>query len=523
MLLETFQNKLRAAGRTEQEIDEITFNLSGEFPELFLHYEMKPMSTGMDAIDLPEEVIERYVSPDDSEANPRKAGIRRIGPFYFEVTDQEKEKIRDLVIENAGDAGTDPAFMERLEEALADRVRLTIPDKNSKLGKIQNFSLPVGQPERAGSCIGASKECEAVCYLTGGFVIDEETGKERPAALGYLRNQVPHHVNYAIVKLFPDRWVKAMEKYIIDPIFRIHVGGDFFSAKYVKTWTKLAKRRRDVRFFAYTRSWQDGTGKIRDEMLPSLIEFSEQENCRLLLSCDEDTGVPEVGLIPAAVRAWMAVNDNEPKIPVELIFRDKSHLKSAILSYNVTNRYLIQGKGDPEKLEERLANLRTEMGKGIRGFFVIKGKRVPVCPIEINPFYIKKSGEMSCQTCGWCFSFLHVAAGVVEEQKLGEISKLTGKDAEKTIRSLGRFQSSRTAANPPVCLECFGDCECMKCSCGSCPLHWTCTCCCGCEVEVQEEETEECGCDENCNCDPCDCEGCPSCDFCIGCCCACGQ
>lgn len=513
MLLEEFLTRLRTRGADEAEIDEVTFHLSQEFPGTFAHYDFKPMSAGMDSIELPDEVVARYF---DAEENPRKAKGRHKS-VYVEMTDSEKDVLREQVVDNAGNAAEHPGFVKKLEERLSEpgRVRITVPADNAKLGDIQNFSLPVGQPVRGGSCVGASEECESVCYLTGGFEIDEETGKERASTLGYLRSQAGYHVGMAVVQLFPERWLSAMEDAIVDPVFRIHVGGDFYSAEYVDLWIRLAERKPDTRFFAYTRSWNDGKGNVRKEMIPVLRRFSETENCRLLLSCDTDTGVPPVDLVPHAIRAWMAVGDSQPPAPPELVFRDKAHLNKRLLSYRASERALLAGKGDAERIKKRLANLRTEMQRHVRGFFVVKGRRVPVCPIEVNPMYIKKSGELSCETCGWCFSMLFASHGARDEDRQETIAKFTGKDVGKTIRSLGRF--ARTAANPPTCLTCYGDCVCGLCKCGPCDYHdgTICICCCGCVAD------ESCDCPAGCMCptrceqeEVCECGTCLCCDPC---------
>lgn len=43
---------------------------------------------------------------------------------------------------------------------------------------------------------------------------------------------------------------------------RIHVGGDFFSQAYFDAWTTVARRRPQVKFYAYTKSLQYWTERL---------------------------------------------------------------------------------------------------------------------------------------------------------------------------------------------------------------------------------------------------------------------
>jgi len=52
-------------------------------------------------------------------------------------------------------------------------------------------------------------------------------------------------------------------------VFRLHVVGDFYSAKYVEKWLEIAARLPDVKFFGSTRSWRvlrlrDAVTRLRD-------------------------------------------------------------------------------------------------------------------------------------------------------------------------------------------------------------------------------------------------------------------
>jgi hypothetical protein len=444
-----------------------------EYPEVFLEFETMPMSAGMASIDLPDIVTEEYLD-----------GSRRVqaNPVLFKISSSEKDTVGREIIRRAGKQSNDPKFSAKLKKQFDSGKLLTIPVDNSKLGSMQNFSLPVGQTERGGACIGATEMCEKVCYLTGGFVIDPKTGAEIPKGLFYRMNQVPYYFNWAVVELFPDRWIERMVEEITDPVFRLHVGGDFYTPEYVDYWIDIAKALPETRFFAYTRTWQNGRGSIRREMLPALSRFAAEPNCRLLLSVDAETGIPDKNLVPGSIRAWMAIEDSVPSKPVELIFRDKGHLKSKIQSALKYARLIHESKSKATAAdaEKKLAQLRMELSPYVKGNFTVSGKVIPVCPIEINPLYIKKSGEMSCSTCGWCFSALHAAQNARPEDKPEEMSEYLEKDVVQTIRGLSKF---KLAANPgAACATCVGDCACERCSHEKCEDHMVCACCCGCEA-----------------------------------------
>jgi len=238
----------------------------------------------------------------------------------------------------------------------APEVGVDIVLGNAKIGAISQFSLPAGQNFRGASCPGATELCESLCYAKKSL---------------FLFHEHKYFINWAYVLLFPERFIKIWSGAALSGVVRAHVGGDYFSPDYVRIWSDITRQREEIRFYAYTRSWQDGRGNVRKEFLKPLQELSELPNMRLVLSCDRQTGIPPANLIPASIRAWLAETDQDmPAEPVELIFRDHA-------------------------------------GMGAKPVSEIAG--TTVCPVERSREYKKISGKITCASCSWCWSSGHMA------------------------------------------------------------------------------------------------------------------
>lgn len=180
---------------------------------------------------------------------------------------------------------------------------------NRKLGRhhIWSFSLPSGSQS---TCPGASTTCEMHCYARG-------FERYRPAAVArYRRNlRLSRRRDFT-------RRVRAFLVAFAVRVVRIHVGGDFASARYARKWLRIMARSPQVRFYFYTRSWRVPVTK------PVIDQMASLPNCRAWYSCDRDTGLPAD--VPAGVRiAWLQTAlDDLPPTPVHLVFRVRS-LRSA--------------------------------------------------------------------------------------------------------------------------------------------------------------------------------------------------
>jgi hypothetical protein len=273
---------------------------------------------------------------------------------------------RDRNVAGSPTVGKVPLTTQDVYEAKVEKITQTIMKSlhvgfrvvrgNSKIGKISQFSLPAGRHFRGAACPGATEFCESLCYA-------KETL--------FTFHEAQYYINWAYVLLWPDRFVDIWKELRLTEVVRIHVGGDFFSPDYADLWTHIIEARQDVRFYAYTRSWQDGRGNVAKSFLGPLRRLAKLKNMRLLLSVDHQTGIPPADLIPGAMRAWLGANDNDlPSEPLELMFRDKD--------------------GMGEEVVKVLAN-------------------TPVCPVERTSKFMKKTGAVTCRNCSWCWSSGHDA------------------------------------------------------------------------------------------------------------------
>lgn len=243
-----------------------------------------------------------------------------------------------------------------------NKIGIAIVRGNSKIGEIDQFSLPAGQNFRGASCPGATELCESLCYAKSTL---------------FSMHEAQYYVNWAYILLWPERFRKVWGEARLTDVVRIHVGGDFFDPDYVNLWASIIRDRDDIRFYAYTRSWQNGKGRVRREFLGPLRELSGIPNMRLILSCDHETGIPPEDLIPKSIRAWLAVNNEDmPEEPLELIFRDK---------------------------------------EGMSGVTMKKAVETTVCPVERSPSFVKKVGAVTCRNCSFCWSSGHRAYDKVDD------------------------------------------------------------------------------------------------------------
>jgi hypothetical protein len=143
---------------------------------------------------------------------------------------------------------------------------------NQKVGRVWTFSLP-----SLVTCPGASPWCREHCYARR---LERFRTNCRQA---YLRNltlsQEPDHLVNKVLASLPED-AKHM---------RIHVGGDFYSAAYIRAWITICEARPHTRFGAYTRSW------VVPELLPSLEQLRALPNVELFASTDPDMSLPPEG------------------------------------------------------------------------------------------------------------------------------------------------------------------------------------------------------------------------------------
>lgn len=343
------------------------------------------------------------------------------------------KKVRELLPLRPSDKRK--AVLAAIEEM--DQIGFFLSPDNTKLGGIMNFSLPAGQWFRDATCPGATERCEKVCYALKGYIQWQE----------YI-----YYVNWAYVLLWPERFASAFKHAKLSPVFRVHVGGDFFEPWYLDLWIDIVKARDDVRFFAYTRSWQNGEGRIAKRFIDRLRTFAGLPNARLILSLDKETGIPPVDLVPGAIRAWMAVDDKDmPPEPVELIFRHKKQSTMALYPRDATS----QEDGTTVCPYERLQERRGDDAKKL------------------------KEDSITCQNCAWCWGAGHLAYGRREDD-LSRFDMWAGADLTQRVSGMFRqFVPWRQKKSPEMSGPGPGGGD-ADCACGAMVPCLGCGACIGC-------------------------------------------
>lgn len=224
---------------------------------------------------------------------------------------------------------------------------------NSKLGrKIYSFDLPAKK-----TCPGSTPSCRAVCYAANGRFRTHRVQRRFVAAKAASERSA-----------FPEAILALIEGQGVE-IVRIHASGDFYSKAYAEKWLKVFRTAPHVKFYFYTRSWR------RADIKPVLRGMAVLPNVEVWFSCDKDTGVPPVRLIPKGVRiAYMQTSHDDVPIRADLVFRTHK--------------------------------LRTTPTRFVE---TSRGTKVPVCPTETG---IAGSEDVNCHSCGKCWNPAPVAGRV---------------------------------------------------------------------------------------------------------------
>ena len=213
------------------------------------------------------------------------------------------------------------------------------------------FSLPAIREV----CVFATPTCWRGCYAKRG-------------RMGFPTPQQAFMANYRA--LTRARTAECMAELLIElldwmkfGIFRIHVGGEFFSPEYARAWSLTCAEYSHAHFWSYTRS--------RD---PEVLDrLSEIRNMRILLSCDRDN--------------W----------------RDMLEISAAFPGFGLS--YYTMGEEPARSLYERG---REVAARGMPGLIVFPDKSVQrslslpgTCPTEVasNPW----PKNEACVRCKRCF------------------------------------------------------------------------------------------------------------------------
>jgi hypothetical protein len=148
-----------------------------------------------------------------------------------------------------------------------------VSDAGEKKGGLPHDCGDDGGSALNGTCPGATKECQSICYAARPVT---EAG---PVAEMWARNSSTEDVP---MELPPDA-----------KLVRLHISGDFSSRGYIDGWFALFASRPDVRMWAYTRSWRVAS------LLPALDRLRALPNVQLFASVDSTTPTSEIESITA--------------------------------------------------------------------------------------------------------------------------------------------------------------------------------------------------------------------------------
>ena len=125
------------------------------------------------------------------------------------------------------------------------KIKAHISRKNSKIGKIANFSLaPIKSCSNCKYCF--QPDIYLKCY----------------AMQGYLQYPIVANAwdeNLRMARRSPAKLFKQIEAYLnkySKSFFRIHVAGDFFSQSYLDRWSTLCAKYPKIRFLAFTKAFE---------------------------------------------------------------------------------------------------------------------------------------------------------------------------------------------------------------------------------------------------------------------------
>lgn len=166
---------------------------------------------------------------------------------------------------------------------------------NRKLGAVPSFSLPSGLTCSQAACAS----CYRDCYF------------RRHVEALYPAARICCQENYELALCHPERLEQWLNWYFDNPnaprLFRIHVGGDFFSADYLALWLRVIRRHPGTRFLAFTKQF--------DLVRPHLKHLPK--NLSLVLSAWPGMPLPD-DLAARLPVAWMQ-DGTELRVPQDAI------------------------------------------------------------------------------------------------------------------------------------------------------------------------------------------------------------
>ena len=156
-------------------------------------------------------------------------------------------------------------------------MNISVSDKNSKLGKMGNFSLPPVKscPNSKTCAVFVTKDGKVYkCYAERPYNQYDQTEAAWDRNFQIAQENLPEMENQLLA------YFKSYNGYL----FRIHVSGDFFDKEYLQMWLKIARKTKHVKFLVFTKMY----GWFHKQILP--------ENLTVLLSFMESHVTPEIAM-----------------------------------------------------------------------------------------------------------------------------------------------------------------------------------------------------------------------------------
>lgn len=214
------------------------------------------------------------------------------------------------------------------------------------------------------TCPGATELCASKCYAFALAQAYPNVGRKYARNLEFANSA--DFVRYMIANI-----PHGCE-------FRIHVSGDFHNVEYIEKWKRVATARKDVTFYAYTRSWRI------EELWFAIMSLNALSNVNVNLSVDKETGKP--GLPGAENFHWcyLSLDDSAADYMrrTDIVFRTNHTARRG--GHQWWRKKAVEKGEDPDKTHPLIHRIAGAV----------------VCPLERG----RKLDNFSCSQCGLCIN-----------------------------------------------------------------------------------------------------------------------
>lgn len=176
---------------------------------------------------------------------------------------------------------------------------ISISMSNTKMGCVPSFSLmPIVTCNKSMPC--TNKWCYAI-----------KIARLRKTVAKAWRNNTT--ICQHDLGLFKGQMIGWLSMYQ-PQAFRIHVGGDFFSVKYLLAWCEIAERFPKVKFFAFTKQYN---------VLRSISPHYIPKNLSIILSA----------WLPSESENWLPPKDLRKRFPVAWVINKDGSMADKVAKY----------------------------------------------------------------------------------------------------------------------------------------------------------------------------------------------